>query len=117
MAFIITRLCRDKLDTACADECPVDCIYVYAGPDADAQPRQLLINPYECVDCGLCVPACPWDAIFPEETLPAALAEDVAVNARCLEVPGDYRVAEPTGTPVPATPDEVAANRRRWGLS
>ena len=36
MAYIITRLCRDCLDTGCVAVCPVDCIYEYTGSDRDA---------------------------------------------------------------------------------
>lgn len=118
MSFVITRLCRDHVDTTCAEVCPVDCIFAVAD-GVDGQPDQLLINPYECVDCGLCVPACPWEAIFPEDEVPPALRDDVSLNARTLDHPDDYVIAEPPSdddAPTPPSPADVAANRARWGL-
>ena len=66
MAYIITRLCRDCVDTACVAVCPVDCIYRYTGDDKANFPNQLYIHPDECIDCGACEPECPWQAIFEE---------------------------------------------------
>ena len=52
MAYIITRLCRDCVDTGCVAVCPVDCIYEYTGSDRESWPNQLYIHPDECIDCG-----------------------------------------------------------------
>lgn len=65
MTHVITEPCVGVKDTACTQVCPVDCIY---GADKDW--LQLYINPIECIDCGLCVDACPVEAIFPEEEVP-----------------------------------------------
>ena len=83
MAYVITRLCRDCVDTACAAVCPEpDCIVLHRPPDgASTLPNQLFINPDACVDCGACEPECPWEAIFPEDDVPAAFAADIALNA------------------------------------
>ena len=70
MTWIITRLCRDCLDTECVTVCPVDCIYRYKGDDHESFPNQLYINPDECIDCSACEPACPWTAIFEEDEVP-----------------------------------------------
>src|SRR3972149_5261732 len=67
MTYIITRLCRDCLDTGCVAVCPVDCIYEYTGADREAFPNQLYIDPEECIDCGVCEPECPWQAIFEDQ--------------------------------------------------
>src|SRR3712207_8073727 len=56
-----------------SDECPVDCIY--EGEE------QLYIHPEECVDCDACLPACPVDAIFPADNIPAEWANFTQVNA------------------------------------
>ena len=48
--------------TDCVEVCPVDCFY--EGPNF------LVINPDECIDCALCEPECPVDAIFSEDELP-----------------------------------------------
>jgi ferredoxin len=42
----------------------------------------LVIDPEECIDCGACVPACPVEAIFPEDEVPEAWAEYTDLNAR-----------------------------------
>jgi NAD-dependent dihydropyrimidine dehydrogenase PreA subunit len=46
----------DVKDKACVDECPVDCIY--------EGERMLYTHPDECVECGICGPVCPVEAIF-----------------------------------------------------
>ena len=81
MAYIITRLCRDCVDTACVAVCPVDCIYRYTGSDSAQFPNQLYIHPDECIDCGACEPECPVSAIFPEESLPPEWAGYTQINA------------------------------------
>jgi nitrate reductase beta subunit len=45
MAYVITRLCRDCLDTACVAVCPVDCIYRYVGEDQRELPEPALHPP------------------------------------------------------------------------
>jgi ferredoxin len=51
----------------CVEVCPVDCFY--------EGENMLVINPDECIDCGVCEPECPVDAIFSEGSLEAATAE------------------------------------------
>lgn len=63
------------MDGACVDVCPVDCIYSKPGD------RQLYINPDECIDCAACEAACPVDAIFPEDQVPADQQEFIKINA------------------------------------
>ena len=58
MPYVITEACKNTKDRACVDVCPVDCIY--EGAD------QLYIHPDECIDCGVCEPECPADAIKPD---------------------------------------------------
>jgi NAD-dependent dihydropyrimidine dehydrogenase PreA subunit len=60
---IVTSPCIGTKDGACAKVCPVNCFY-----DAG---EMLVINPEECIGCGLCVPECPVSAIFPIEEVPA----------------------------------------------
>lgn len=61
MAFVVTEQCiRCKL-TDCVEVCPVDCFY--EGPNF------LVINPDECIDCALCEPECPVQAIRSEDDL------------------------------------------------
>lgn len=65
MTHIITRLCLR--DTACIEVCPVECMVL--GFPEDKWPW-LYIDPDTCIDCGACVPECPYEAIFPEEEVP-----------------------------------------------
>jgi NAD-dependent dihydropyrimidine dehydrogenase PreA subunit len=46
-----------------------------------AAETQLYINPDECIDCGACVPACPVQAIFPNEDVPEKWAAYIEMNA------------------------------------
>ena len=87
MAYIITRLCRDCVDTGCVAVCPVDCIYEYTGSDREAWPNQLYIHPDECIDCGACEPECPVTAIFPEEDVPQQLKSYIQKNREVFNGP------------------------------
>ena len=55
MTYLVTENCIKCKHTDCVEVCPVDCFY--EGPNF------LAINPDECIDCGVCVPECPIDAI------------------------------------------------------
>ena len=85
MTYIITRLCRDCVDTACVTVCPVDCIYAYKGSDHETFPNQLYIHPDECIDCGACEPECPVTAIFPEEDVPEQWKSYIALNREVFQ--------------------------------
>ena len=74
MTYIIAEPCIDVKDKACVEVCPVDCIH---GKDDD---NMLYINPEECIDCGACEPACPVQAIFPEEEVPEKWTSFTAKN-------------------------------------
>lgn len=65
MTHIVTRLCLR--DTACVDVCPVECMVL--GKPEEEWPW-LYIDPDTCIDCGACIPECPYEAIFPEEEVP-----------------------------------------------
>ncbi|MBI4970139.1 MAG: ferredoxin family protein [Rhodospirillales bacterium] len=58
MAYIVTENCIKCKYTDCVEVCPVDCFY--EGENF------LVINPDECIDCGVCQPECPAEAIFPD---------------------------------------------------
>ena len=65
MPHIVTQLCLR--DTACVEVCPVECMVL--GEPQETWPW-LYIDPDTCIDCGACVPECPYLAIFPEEEVP-----------------------------------------------
>jgi ferredoxin len=72
MAYVVTSSCIRCKYTDCVDVCPVDCFR--------EGPNMLVIDPDECIDCTLCVPECPVDAIFAEEDVPAAEREFIDLN-------------------------------------
>jgi ferredoxin len=114
MAYVITRLCRDCVDTACVAVCPVDCIYRYKGSDTASFPNQLYIHPDECIDCGACEPECPWQAIFEEAAVPAVFVDDTKLNAATVDQRDDFEVSphEEKGKP---SAEEIEANKQKWG--
>tara|TARA_B100000287_G_scaffold402776_1_gene423995 strand:- start:53 stop:385 length:333 start_codon:yes stop_codon:yes gene_type:complete len=59
MTYVVDDKCIDCKHTTCVTVCPVDCFY--------EGPNMLVINPDECIDCGLCEPECPVDAIRSED--------------------------------------------------
>lgn len=93
MAYTITRLCIECLDTGCVNVCPVDCIYEYAGAERARFQNQLYIDPGECIDCGACEPECPWGAIFQEDAVPELFSADTGLNHAINDLPGEFRVA------------------------
>ena len=73
MTFVVTENCIKCKYTDCVDVCPVDCFR--EGPNF------LAIDPDECIDCAVCVPECPADAIFAEEDVPGDQQAFIAINA------------------------------------
>lgn len=73
MTFVVTENCIKCKYTDCVEVCPVDCFY--EGPNF------LVIDPDECIDCALCEPECPVDAIYSEDELPDDQAEYLDINA------------------------------------
>lgn len=73
MAFVVTENCIKCKYTDCVDVCPVECFH--EGPNF------LVIDPEECIDCQLCVPECPVDAIYEESDLPADQRNFIQINA------------------------------------
>ena len=72
MAFVVTDACIKCKYTDCVEVCPVDCFY--------EGETMLAINPDECIDCGVCEPECPIEAIQAE-------SED---NIKWLEINREY---------------------------
>src|SRR6516165_1058787 len=115
MPYVITRLCRDCLDTSCVSVCPEpDCIVEHRPPEGvERLPNQLFINPAQCIDCGACEPECPWEAIFPEDQVPTAFASDIALNAISAARPSEFTEGTIRQSLPPAA-DDVSANKRHW---
>ena len=62
MTYIVNENCIKCKFTDCVEVCPVDCFY--------EGENMLVIHPDECIDCGVCEPECPWEAIFEDEQVP-----------------------------------------------
>jgi ferredoxin len=73
MTFVVTENCIKCKYTDCVEVCPVDCFH--EGPNF------LVIDPNECIDCTLCEPECPVDAIVSEEDLTADQQIFLKLNA------------------------------------
>ena len=72
MTYVVTETCIKCKYTDCVDVCPVDCFR--------EGPNMLVIDPDECIDCTLCVPECPVEAIFAEDDVPDAQQAFTALN-------------------------------------
>ena len=58
MTYVVTDNCIRCKYTDCVEVCPVDCFY--------EGENMLVIHPDECIDCGVCEPECPAEAIKPD---------------------------------------------------
>jgi len=87
MAYVICEPCIDVKDSACVDVCPVDCIHPHPTGAADEfeAVNQLYIDPEECIDCNVCTPECPVEAIFMEEDVPEEWEEFIEINAEYFQ--------------------------------
>jgi len=78
MTYVVTENCILCKHTDCVEVCPVDCFY--EGPNF------LAIDPEECIDCSLCEPECPIDAIFAEDDLPEDQIKFIELNRELCEI-------------------------------
>jgi len=91
MTFVVTENCIKCKYTDCVEVCPVDCFH--EGPNF------LVIDPEECIDCTLCEPECPAEAILSEDDitpdqepflqLNAELAKEWPVLTEKIDAPPD----------------------------
>jgi ferredoxin len=58
MTYVVTENCIKCKYMDCVEVCPVDCFY--------EGENMVVINPNECIDCGVCEPECPAQAIKPD---------------------------------------------------
>jgi ferredoxin len=73
MPHIVLESCIRCKYTDCVDVCPVDCFR--------EGPNMLVIDPDECIDCAVCIPECPVEAIKAEEDVPADMQHLIELNA------------------------------------
>lgn len=91
MTHVVTDNCIKCKYMDCVEVCPVDCFY--------EGENMLVIHPDECIDCGVCVPECPAEAIFPDS--------DPAAEPKWLEQNKKYASLWPN-IPFKKTPPEDA---------
>ena len=72
MTHVVTESCIACKYTDCVDVCPVDCFR--------EGPNMLVIDPDECIDCAVCIPECPVDAIKAEEDITPAEKQFIMLN-------------------------------------
>ncbi|MCY4214991.1 MAG: ferredoxin family protein [Gammaproteobacteria bacterium] len=77
MTFVVGEACIKCKLTDCVEVCPVDCFY--------EGPNMLVIHPDECIDCALCEPECPVEAIYSEDELPEDQQDFLELNQRLAE--------------------------------
>ena len=95
MTHVVTEACIRCKYTDCVDVCPVDCFR--EGPNF------LAIDPDECIDCAVCIPECPVNAIYADGDVPPNQQEYIALNAELA------RVWDPIVARKPALPEAA-----RW---
>ncbi len=74
MTFVVTESCIKCKHTDCVEVCPVDCFH--EGPNF------LVIDPEECIDCTLCEPECPEEAIYADDEIPDGQEQFLEINER-----------------------------------
>ncbi len=77
MTYVVTQSCIRCKYTDCVEVCPVDCFY--EGENF------LVIHPDECIDCGLCEPECPAEAIFLDDDVTEDQQIFIEINAQLSE--------------------------------
>ena len=95
MAFVVTENCIRCKFTDCVEVCPVDCFH--EGPNF------LVIDPDECIDCALCEPECPAEAIHSEDDLSEQQQQFIEINADKSKI-----------WPVLSAHKEPAADAEEW---
>jgi len=111
MPHVVTENCILCKYTDCVDVCPVDCFR--------EGPNMLVIEPDECIDCALCIPECPAEAIFREDDLPVDQLEFGRLNAELAHEPG-WRQIVRTQLPLPKAdewngkPGKLGRLVRQW---
>jgi len=78
MTFVVTEECIKCKYTDCVEVCPVDCFH--EGPNF------LVIDPDECIDCTLCEPECPIEAIHAEDDVPDEQQQFIQLNAELAKI-------------------------------
>jgi ferredoxin len=94
MTYVVTESCIRCKYTDCVDVCPVDCFR--EGPNF------LTIDPNECIDCAVCVPECPVNAIYAEDDVPGDQQQFIKMN---LELAKQWPSITKSTAPLPDADD------------
>ena len=100
MPFVVTESCIKCKYTDCVEVCPVDCFH--------EGPNMLVIDPDECIDCTLCEPECPVEAIMSDEDVPDNMKEFIELNE---ELSREWPVINEMKTP----PDDADEWKEKTG--
>jgi ferredoxin len=92
MTFVVTESCIQCKYTDCVEVCPVDCFM--EGPNF------LVIDPTSCIDCGVCIPECPVDAIFADDDVPEGQRAFIEINAK-IAASGHWPIITKHKPPLP----------------
>ncbi|HFQ14531.1 MAG TPA: ferredoxin family protein [Gammaproteobacteria bacterium] len=102
MTYVVTDNCIKCKYTDCVEVCPVDCFH--EGPNF------LVIDPEECIDCTLCEPECPAEAIFADDDVPANMTNFIELNAELAKewpVISEMKPALPDAEEWDGVPDKL----------
>lgn len=111
MPFVVTEACINCKYTDCVNVCPMDCFV--EGPNF------LVIDPSECIDCSVCVPECPVEAIVNANEVSASQAQFVELNAQLAKDPS-WKPITKSKAPLAgheswaAVKDKLAELQRTW---
>ena len=93
MTYVVTDACIRCKYMDCVEVCPVDCFY--------EGENMLVINPNECIDCGVCEPECPAEAILPDTE--SGLEKWLELNTDLFRANGRTSRARRTAPPTPTS--------------
>ena len=78
MTWLVGEQCINCKLGDCVEICPVECFH--------EGPNMLVIDPDDCIDCGLCEPECPVDAIFAEDEIPEGQEKFLGLNKELSQI-------------------------------
>jgi ferredoxin len=102
MTHVVTEACIRCKYTDCVAVCPVECFH--EGPNF------LVIDPDVCIDCGVCIPECPVEAIVEEKDLSAGQLEYLALNT---ELAAKWPLITQSREPLPDADDWASRQDKR----
>lgn len=85
MTFVVTEACIQCKYTDCVSVCPMDCFM--------EGPNYLVINPDECIDCSICVPECPVNAIVSDHEIADDQKHFIEINRELSRHPRWKRIS------------------------